>query len=560
MNLFRQIAAVFTSRQDAAGNEALSRLVYQVGERLASRGLDVGETPAWTDSWRPSAGSINVDLERSLRLAVARSRDLATNTDWGRRAMLLFRINVLGPAGMRLQSRISRSDGTLRKNLNEMVEAFWVKWCRRGNCEVTGKLSFRHVEKLLLDHLVRDGEWLFRLVEGGPLGFQVQVLNPQLLDPTYRGEYQGRRIRLSIELDTQNRPVAYWLRADAEYADYVAVGMGDQRRIRIPAEEISHFFIPEDADQLRGMPWFTSGARRLWLLKMFEESAAVASTNAARRAGFFVSPDGEAPPGFADTIVSGAIAEAKRQGIELSPGKLKYLQDQAGRYATTMPGQFDTLPQGYDFKAFESKFPDVAYGEYAKEQVRGFTAGLGMSHATGGNNLEAVNYSSAQVGIRDEREMFKTVQEDICEALHEVIFPHALAAGLLTFAGLRAFPPSAYEQACDASRWIKRRWADIDPLKAANSNDLNLKNRLTSPQRIIEDRGDDPEEIGEEWRNWIAEFGDISGGNATADQSAAANADEQAADAQQQDSNSNSKQAANGGRNQPPRLMRVRGV
>ena len=523
MRIVTAIRSAFSRTPSPARVAELERFVSNAADRMASRAFDAADTPAWASSWSSHTGSLNQDLERGGAILVSRARALARNNDWARRFLIQLRHNVLGPQGMRLQSRLKRRGGMLNKPLNDAIEAFWWQWGKRGNCEVTGKLNWRECQQLMLDHLARDGEWLIRYLPGrGPLGFQIQIIDPQALDVTYRGSYEGRRIRLGVEIDADARPVAYWLRASADSADYIAIGYGEQRRIRVPAEEINHFFITEESGQLRGIPWMVAGMRRLWLVKDFEEAAAVASSNAAKRVGFFVSPTGDAPPGFADQIVSQAIDDAKRAGRSLSAAEIQIIKDSAQKFSTTAPGQYDVIPQGYDFKPHDSAFPHINYGEYVKECLRGFTAGVGMSYATAGNNLEAVNFSSARVGILDEREVFKGLQECFAEAGPEPIFAQALKYGLLASPLLASFPANRLAEATDAACWVKRRWAGIDPVKEANANDINLKNKLTSPQRVIAERGDDPEEIAEEIALWESRFGPIGGASSPA-QTAQAN-------------------------------------
>jgi lambda family phage portal protein len=476
----------------------IGRLVDQAGAKLlARRSFDAGETPPWTSSWSSTGNNLNLDLERSLVSLVKRSRGLSVNNDWARRLMIQLRTKILGPAGFTLQMRMVDQRGELMQQVNAGVEKFWSqRWGRKGNCEVTGQYSWQDCERILLDHLARDGEWLYRKLPGrGPFGFQIQILDPLLLDPTFRGDHNGNRIRMSVEIDAENRRVAYWLLGNTLDGDYYAADYAGARRIRVPAEEIGHFFLAETADQLRGFPWITAGARRLWLVKDFEEAAAVASSNAAKRVGFFVSPTGEAPPGFADQLISVAVDAARAQGKTLSASELQAIQSAAQQFATTAPGQYDTLPHGYDFKAHDSQYPHINYGEYVKECIRGFSAGVGFSHATLGNNLENVNLSSARIGVLDERELFMLLQAAIESHLHADVFRHALRYGQLTARDLVTFPPALFEDALDAAVWQKRRWAGLDPSKEADADETNLANKTTSRRRIIAARGEDPDEV-----------------------------------------------------------------
>jgi capsid protein len=119
-----------------------------------------------------------------------------------------------------------------------------------------------------------------------------------------------------------------------------------------------------------------------------------------------------------------------------------------------------------------------------------------MSYVTLGNDLEAVNYSSAQVGIIAEREHFKRTQTRLRDWLHRRIFAAALP--YLAAAGGLALSRVKNGEYLDAATWQPRRWVPIDPLKAANANETNLRLGLTSRRRLIMERGEDPDEIAAE--------------------------------------------------------------
>ena len=228
------------------------------------------------------------------------------------------------------------------------------------------------------------------------------------------------------------------------------------------------------------------------MLHDFEEAAAVASSNAAKRQGFFTSLEGDAPPGFGDTIISSVLEAAKAAGKVLTAEEVQAITSAAEKYATTMPGQFDTLPHGYDFKAYESKWPDVSADGYVKQQLRGWAAARGMSYATLGNDMEAVNFSSGRIGIGGEREQFKRIQGVIVSWLHDQVIAEILPYLVLGTPRLDATKIAVYQAAVT---WQPRRWPGIDPVKEAAANETNIKNRLTSRRRIILERGEDPDEV-----------------------------------------------------------------
>ncbi|MDO9596729.1 MAG: phage portal protein [Azoarcus sp.] len=479
-----------------AGERAHNRYLQEM--RTAQRSFETAETPAWTESWPSHAAPINDDLARQLPTLWARSCGLARNNEWAQRYLIELDDNVLGPAGMQLQMRLTQrvrggADPVPDKAANDLLEAAWAKW-GDSDCEASG-LPWFEVETLALNTLARKGELLYRILPGaGPMRFQIQLLDPVLIDVSLNRIWGGNRIRMGKEIDDAGKPVAFWLqmaKTGDGPADYITVG----RHMRVPAAEIRHHYLVEEVGQLRGIPWLTVGARRLWMLHDFEEAAAVASSNAAKRQGFFFSPTGEAPAGFADTMISSVLDAAKAAGKVLSPDEIQALTAAAEKYATTVPGQFDTLPQGYQFQPFESKWPTISSESYVKQQVRGWAAARGMSYVSIGNDLEAVNYSSAQVGILGEREHHKKTQTRLRNWLHREVFAAALPYLVLATPGLSA---SRLPEYLAAASWQPRRWAPLDPIKAANAAEIRLRLKLTSRRRLALEAGEDPDEIAAE--------------------------------------------------------------
>lgn len=490
-------------KETAADRQAwIDNTINQVGQRVvahqiqqarqASRSFEAAETPAWVESWPTHAAPINDDLSRQLPTMRSRARGMARNNEWATNYLIKLDDNVLGAQGIVLQMRLKNRSGKLDKKTNQLLESAWAKWCQRA--DVSGQ-SWRTVESLALAAGPQDGELLYQhRIGAGSFGFQIQLLPPDLLDVNLRRDYAGNRVRMGVEINDDGVAVAYWIlaaRSGDQPSDYVTVG----RHVRIPAEKMHLRYLVREIGQLRGFPWLAAGARRLWLLHDFEEAAAVACSNAAKRQGFFYTDDGEAPSGFADTIVSTVLETAKAQGKVLTTDEIQAITAAAEKYTTTMPGQFDTLPHGTKFQNFESKWPNVSADGYIKQNLRGFAAARGISYVSIGNDLEAVNYSSARVGIVEEREHYKTIQTLLVSWLHAPVFEAVLPYLILSTPGLKIEHLQRY---LEAATWQPRRWAGIDPVKESAANEANLRNKLTSRRRIILERGEDPDEIAAE--------------------------------------------------------------
>lgn len=477
------------------------RAIVHAADIGARRAFDAAGTTAATESWLGADHGINTDTAAGLTKMRQRSRDLARNYDYARGYMMRLEDNVLGHAGIQLQMRVTRRDGSPDKDLNQRFERAFQRFRRRGSYETSRKLSGPRADSVQLATLARDGELLGMWVPGGGVHrVQLRLIRPEILDVECTRDYQGRRVRMGVEIDDDGAPVAYWLLAHrvGDYESSPTSLMTVGRHVRVPAERIIHAFVAEEPEQLRGAPWMAAGMRRLWQLKDYEQAAMVASRNAAKRLGFFVSPDGNVPPGLADRIVDKVLEEAKKAGRKLAPEEIRALAQAAEKFATTGDGQFDVIPAGYDFRQYQSQYPNVNYGDYVREIKRGFASGVGMSLVTVGNDLESVNYSSARVGILDEREHFKVLQEIFIDGWMRRVFEGWLPYALLAEPLLARANPARMEDFLEAATFMPRRWAGIDPVKEENANDLALRNKLTSRARIIRARGDDPDEIDEE--------------------------------------------------------------
>ena len=144
-----------------------------------------------------------------------------------------------------------------------------------------------------------------------------------LVDEDMPAAKEGNFIRMGIEVDGFLRPQAYHFFTQHPGDTSMGVGRGQGiKRIRVPANEVIHLFIPERPSQTRGVSWFASALMRLHMLQGYEEAEVVRARASSALMGFIQSPDGE---------LMGDELYGSERVSNFEPGVFKYLAPEIGR-------------------------------------------------------------------------------------------------------------------------------------------------------------------------------------------------------------------------------------
>jgi hypothetical protein len=273
------------------------------------------------------------------------------NNPFAKRFFQMVVDNVAGPTPFRLEGDVRFNSGEPDETANDRIEACWKSWAKKGNCEVTGQWSWNAVQRLLVKSLAMDGEILLRKLRGpeyGRHGFQLQMIDvDRLWEYKNQALPGGGAIHAGIEVDAAARPVAYHV-LKRKPAQWQWPGYTLEFE-RIPAEDIIHVFVPDFAEQHRGMPWIYAALLNLVHLGAFEEAAVIAARIGAANMGFIESPDG------GKTLADQAAAGPKGDGTDALGG------DRGDPQISAQPGAFWNLPPGYKVGAgWNPKYPDAA--------------------------------------------------------------------------------------------------------------------------------------------------------------------------------------------------------
>jgi lambda family phage portal protein len=441
-------------------------------------GLFKSATVDPNDKW----GSIPYPIDHFITLRqptlVARSREQWSNNDYMRAFVRRCRQNIVGHHGVRLQAKSTLANGKADKNANDAIESAWREWGLVGNCDVTGKLSWRELQDLAIEHASRDGEFIFRKVYGkdaGPFGFALQALDPQRLPVSYQDSNYlstGNFIRQGIEFNRYGRPVAYHFNSTDEWDAYFYYSVTGKGFVRVPANEVIHGFVTEWASQRRGIPWAATSLFRLHHLAGFEDAAVQNARASASQMGFIQYREGFGPEADEDEDVASTI--------------------------NAEPLSFHELPEGAELAKFDPQYPSGEFASFSKAMLRGAGAGMGVAYNSLANDLEGVNFSSIRDGKVDERDNWKELQtwliEKLCQPAFEEWLKLALLAQLIVKKDGKPLPASRIEMYRNVS-WQPRRWEWIDPKSDATAKVTEVRGGFTSPSQVIRERGHDPETV-----------------------------------------------------------------
>jgi lambda family phage portal protein len=433
-----------------------------------------------TMDWVTAITSADQELWSNLRVLRARSRQLAKNNQHAAKFLRQVEKNVIGKDGITFQAKVKKQRGEgLLDNVNTELQRGYKDWSKPEYCTVEGKMSRAQAERFFIRQVAMDGEAIIRKVPlpGNPYLFALQFIDPDQLDHTFflNRMNNGNEIRMGVEVDQYKRPVAYWL-----WRNHPAeVTSSPQERIRVPASEILHCFIPLRVGQTRGIPWMTPSMFEMQMLAGYKEAEVIAARVSSSKMGFFYSETGAeftGDPALANTGVES----------QLAPGT-------GAQLTNAEPGTFENLPPGVKFAPWDPQHPSAAYEHFVSECLRGIASGLDVPYHELGNDLASVNFSSIRAGLLDVRDTWQMLQQwaiDVfCQPVYSAWLPNAiLSSGLsLDAQGLPAYK--------DGVVWHARGWDWVDPYKDVMADTLAVQNGFTTLTRAVAARGLDLDEL-----------------------------------------------------------------
>jgi len=421
--------------------------------------------------WDTASQTIDYYLGQELRPMRARSRAMVRQNPYGKRFLSTIKANVVGPQGVQVQARSLRLNGDLDTPANDAIEASWREWCYR-HCDYHGRHTFIDLQNLAISCAAQDGEFLFEKIYTGPHGFQLKVVDPELLDVEKNEKVGDGEIRLGVEYNAQGKRVAYHFKKKPHP---VSGGYDNFEKYRMPATEVIHGYISEWPDQSRGTPWMHASLERSKHLEKYEEAAIVKARSTAATMAVMRSNEADAYEGEEDY----------GDGVTLDQYEAGTIKDIGNR----------------DIVQLDSDYPHQMYGAFVKAHLQGIASGLGISYHSLSNDLEGVNYSSIRAGVLEDREVFKGLQNWFIRAFVQPVYEEWLTVAVgRELIRIGRIPLRKPLEEYFPAHYQARRWAWVDPQKDGTANQMAIDNLTKSRSAIIREQGDDPESVFREIR------------------------------------------------------------
>ncbi|MDR5867292.1 phage portal protein [Halomonas koreensis] len=387
----------------------------------------------------------NGPIARSLPLLWSRSHNAIRNNAYAQSAKEKHISNLVG-TGIKPQWG------------DPEIQALWDRWV--AECDADGIDNFYGLQALAAGSQFEAGEALARIrfrrsSDGLSVPMQLQLIEPEHLDPNFSRAFGGRLIKMGIEFDGIGRRTAYHL---WRFHPHEKLTSELNERVPVPADNVVHMFRRTRPGQLRGVPELTSVIVRLYEIDEMQD-ATLARQKLGQLFGTFVhrktahDPEDDGPT-FGELVSAPGDIEPLD---EFTPGGIHYLED--------------------DEQVTFSNPPDIQgqYTEWLRSELLAVAAGAGITYEQLTGDLKGVNYSSIRAGVIEFRRRAEALQAMLivhqwCKRIAAKWLDVAVTSGALV-------RPDYWRNRARylAIDWIAPKWEWVDPLKEVTADLMEVR-------------------------------------------------------------------------------------
>lgn len=445
------------------------------GFREALRNYDAASSIRPNNGWRGTVASAESTNSGSRDILRGNARDLERNSDELGGIITALERNVVGGTGPRLQAKVRRADLALDAALNMQLEADWLKWCKPRNCDVSAQQSFAELLRMAVRRRRVDGACLFLKTFGASpdamLPFTLQAKEVDDLDTTRTGYADnGNLIVAGIELNSYNRPVAYYFRKATADGFYYVGAAGSER---IDAQNVIMWWDRMRPSQVREISMLAPTLTRIRDIREYLESVSVAKRIQACFAMFI-----------------------ERSSPTQNMGRSQTTRDESSNYygRTVTPGMIYEGQPGDKVSAVTPPNTGSSERDFVNVQQRLAGAGQGLSFEVVSRDVSQSNYSSARLNRLEDEATYEMEFASLVDHVLDEVYGDFIISGVLS---KRFRMPGFWD---DKDRYLAHTFVApglpwVDPLKEVKAGTEAIATNQDSILNVCSERGLDFREV-----------------------------------------------------------------
>lgn len=431
-----------------------------------------------TRSWRPSEGSANADTLPDLPDLRARTRDLARNMPIATGAIATVVTNAVGEGLTVAPSIDQKLLGLTDEQKEEWESQAATEFNHAAECaDFTKALCFEEMQALALRSVLESGDVFavrrYREDPGEIYGTKLQLVEAdRVSNPDRVADRQGMVGGIAINVD--GVATGYSI-SDRHPGDYLITGSQALKWTEVPARDpegrplVLHLYDRLRPDQARGVPYLAPVIEILKVLGDYSDSEATAALVASMFTAFVTSQqdeDGNVQPiaGYTDqTTAANEFKLGSGAVIDLAPGE--------------------------DVKFANPLRPNSGFDAFVMAVCRQIGVALELPYELLIKHFTA-SYSASRAALETAWQFFRRrrawTARRFCQPYYEWVIYEAVARQ-------RLIAPGFFENPLIRKAWLGAYWngparISLDQYKDAQADDLNLRNQLTTRERIIQER------------------------------------------------------------------------
>jgi lambda family phage portal protein len=456
-------------RTVATGLERAARAVMPMQVRNSTL-FDAGANTRRTIGWRAPTSSANQAILANLTTIRDRSRAATRNHGYANSVITSLVSEIVGTG---IKPMCLADDVAFRKQL----QALWLRWTDQSDAD--GQSDFYGQQTQAVRTWLEGGEAFARVRmrdfgDGLAVPLQVQVLEPELCPHSYT--ILQPRIRAGIEFSPIGKRVAYYFHPSRpELDDFDA----SQLR-RVPADSVSHLFLPLRPGQLRGLPHLTQALITLNELDKCDDAIVLRQQLANMFVGFITRPQ----PALGDAEETNPLTGAEQT-----------LDADSKQYLAFEPGTLQELEEG---EAMQFSTPPEAngYADFMKQALRGVAAATGVPYEVITTDMSGINDRLVRVIFTLFRRRVQALQHQVvvyqfCRPIWKAFMDRVFLSGALPIPLEYLQNPEPWARV----KWMPQAWPYLHPVQDVEAEQKAVRNGFKSRAAVVSERGEDVETI-----------------------------------------------------------------